>query len=333
MAIVHCNLKQESDICANVRLAPTRKQPTLTSKAKRLHICLMVRLGVMFLAIVPGAGALYAQTPEQQAWGMLRNGMNDGNTGKRTQAVFALRLLRCDREATELADAALKDGKPEVRAAAATALGSIGSSDAIPELKKAMDDKQSSVATAAAHSLLMLNDPSGYDVYYELLVGERKSSDGVGAREAAPFKGWKQIVGLGLSQGLAFFPGGSVAFSAVMALHEDDASPVRATAATALADDMDPRISRALVRAASDKNWTVRASALVAIAVRSDPELLNAIVPALSDKNQVVRFTAAAAVIRLSTAAVTSNTCDVPEGQSTSTRNSTAYSHSSNTSN
>ena len=333
MARVHCNLKRKGDICGNVPLTPTRKRPPLTSKAKRLHVRTMVRLGVMLLAMAPGAGTLYAQTPAQQAWGMLRNGVNDGNTGKRTQAVLALRLLRCDREATELANTALQDRKPEVRAAAATALGSIGSSDAIPELKKAMDDKKSSVATAAAHSLLMLNDSSGYQVYYELLVGERKSTDGLGVRETAPFKGWKQITELGLSQGLAFFPGGSEAFSAVMALREDDSSPVRATAATTLADDMDPRISRALVRATSDKNWTVRASALVAIAERSDPELLNAIVPALSDKNQVVRYTAAAAVIRLSTAAETSNTCNMPEAESTYTRNSTAYSHSSNTSN
>jgi HEAT repeat protein len=271
----------------------------------------------MLLAMIPGAGTLYAETPEQRAWGMLRNGMKDSNTGKRTQAVLALRILPRDPKATELAKAALRDRKPEVRAAAATALGSIGSSDAIPDLKKAVDDEKPSVAMAAAHSLLVLNDPAGYEVYYELLIGERKASDGVGAQEAATFKGWKNILELGLSQGLAFFPGGSVAFSAVMTLREDNASPVRATAATALADDTDPRIGRALVRATSDKNWTVR-SALLAIAARGDPELLNPIVPAMSDKNQLVRFTAAAAVIRLSTAAVTNDAYNVFNGESTS---------------
>jgi HEAT repeat protein len=303
----------------------TMKRPTATPKTSRRRFRLMVWLGVVLLALILGADVLYAETPEERAWGMLRNGVNDSNTAKRTQAVFALRLLTIDPEATELAEAALKDRKPEVRAAAATALGSIGSSEAIPALKKVLNDKKPAVAIAAAHSLLILNDPAGYDVYYELLIGERKASDGVGAQEAATFKGWKNIAELALSQGLAFFPGGSVAFSAVMALREDDSSPVRATAATALADDMDPRIGRALVQATLDKNWTIRASAVLAIAERGDPELRDAIVPALSDKNQVVRVTAAAAEIRLSKAAV-------PEGESKLTNNSTAYSYSTNTS-
>lgn len=303
----------------------TMKRLTATPKTSRLRFRLMVRLGAVLLALILGADVLYAETPEQRAWDMLRKGVNESNTGKRTQAVFALRLLTFDPEATELAEAALQDRKPEVRAAAATALGSIGSSEAIPALKKVLNDKKPAVAIAAAHSLLILNDPAGYDVYYELLIGERKASDGVGAQEAATFKGWKNIAELALSQGLAFFPGGSVAFSAVMALREDDSSPVRATAATALADDMDPRIRQALVQATSDKNWTIRASAVLAIAERGDPELRNAIVPALSDKNQVVRFTAAAAEIRLSNATV-------HEGESKPTNNNTAYSYSTNTS-
>ncbi len=284
---------------------PRRKRTTATPKTKRLRFRVVATHAVL-LAIIATAGALYAQTPEQRAWGMLRDGMNDSNTLKRVQAVLALQLIPFDPEAMRLARAGLRDRKPEVRAAAATALGSMGSSEAIPELKKMLDDTKPTVAIAAAHSLQMLNDPAGDEVYYELLIGERKPSDGVGAQEAATFKGWKNIAVLGLSQGLAFFPGGGVAFSAVMALREDNASPVRATAATALAQGMDPRFGRALVRATSDQNWVVRASALSAIAERSDPELLNAIVPAFSDKNQVVRFTAAAAVIRLAKVAARS---------------------------
>lgn len=300
-----------------MNLTSKRATITATPKAGCAHFRQMLKLGAVLLATVLGVRMLHAETPEQRAWSMLRNGIHESDTGKRTQAVFALRLLPFDPEATELAEAALRDRKPDVRAAAATALGSIGSTEAIPELKKAMNDKRPAVATAAAHSLLLLNDPAGYEVYYELLIGERKASGGVGAQEAATFKGWKNIAELGLSQGLAFFPGGSVAFSAAMALRPDDASPARAAAVTALADDMDPRIRRALVRATSDKNCSIRASALLAIAERSDPDLLNAIVPALSDKNQVVRFTAAAAVIRLSTVATMSNAPNVAEGQST----------------
>jgi HEAT repeat protein len=300
---------------------PRRKRTSATSTTRHLRFRLVVTHAVL-LVIIASSGALYAETPEQRAWGILRDGMNDSNTVKRSQAVLALRFLPFDPEAARLAKAALKDRKPEVRAAAANALGSIGSSDAIPELKKALDDTKPTVAMAAAHSLQVLNDPAGSEVYYELLIGERKASDGVVAQQTATFTDWKKVAELGLSQGLAFFPGGSAAFSAVMALREDNASPVRATAATALADDMDPRFGRALVRATSDKNWTVRASALSAIAERGDPELLSAIVPALSDKNQAVRFTAAAAVIRLTTVAARKrdarDTSNVLEGDWTS---------------
>jgi HEAT repeat protein len=109
----------------------------------------------------------------------------------------------------------------------------------------------------------------------------------------------KKMAELGFEEGLAFVPFADIGFSAAKAIRKDDASPVRATAARALFNDMDPRIGQALVRAVSAKNWIVRASALLAIAKREDPDLLNAVVPALSDKNEVVRFTAAAAVIRL----------------------------------
>jgi len=80
-------------------------------------------------------GALLAQTPQQQAWNILRVGVNQKNTGKRAQAVRALRLLPGNPEALEMAQRALQDQKPEVRTAAATALGLMGSNVSIPELK------------------------------------------------------------------------------------------------------------------------------------------------------------------------------------------------------
>jgi HEAT repeat protein len=68
---------------------------------------------------------LLSQTPQQQARDILRPGVSQKSTGKRTQAVRALRLLPGDPEATEMAQRALQDRKPEVRAAAATAIGRI----------------------------------------------------------------------------------------------------------------------------------------------------------------------------------------------------------------
>lgn len=271
-------------------------------------ISFLVRPGSAGLLLVMACtGPLLAQTPQQQAWNILRAGVNEKNTGKRTEAVRALRLLPGDPEAVEMAEKALQDQKPAVRAAAATALGLMGSKASIPELKKALSDKEPSVVLAAAHALEALNDPAGYEVYYEVLTGERKSADGLVAQGVETLKDGKKVTELGVEEGLGFVPFADMGYSAAKAVRKDDASPVRAAAARTLVKDPDPRVNQALVQAASDKNWMVRASALLAVAKRGDPELLNSIVPALSDENQAVRCTAAAAVIRLTTASKVKN--------------------------
>jgi HEAT repeat protein len=266
--------------------------------------------------------ALLAQNPQQHAWDILRAGVNEKSTGKRVQAVRALRLLPGDSEATELAERALQDRKHEVRAAAATALGLMGSKGSIPELKKALTDKDPSVVLTAAHALQVLNDPAGYEVYYELLTGERRSSSGLVAQEMETMRDPKKMAELGIEEGIGFIPFGGIGYSAAKAIAKDDTSPARAAAARILVNDPDPRVSQALVRAVSDKTWIVRASALLAIAKREDPEFLNAIVPAMSDKNGVVRSTAAAAVIRLTTVSernqAVKGTNKAPEGESKS---------------
>jgi HEAT repeat protein len=264
----------------------------------RVLILLLARSAVL-LVFLAHAGALLAQTPQQQAWGILRAGVNEKSTAKRAQAVRALRLLPGDPEASEMAERALQDQKPEVRTSAATALGLMGSKVSIPALKKALSDKDPSVVLTAAHALQVLNDPAGYEVYYEVLTGERKSTNGLVAQEMETLKDPKRMAKLGFEEGLGFIPFADIGLSTVKAVSKDDTSPVRAAAARVLINDPDPRIGQALVRAASDKSWIVRASALLAIAKREDAELLNAIVPAMSDKNEVVRCTAAAAVIRL----------------------------------
>ena len=257
----------------------------------------------VLLVLMASTSALPAETPRQQAWDILRAGLNDKDTGKRTQAVRALRLLPGDPEAVKMAHSALQDQKPEVRTAAATALGLMGSKASIPELKKALADKEPSVVLAAAHALQVLNDPAGYEVYYELLTGERKSAVCLVTQGAETLKNGKKMAGLGFEEGLGFIPFADLGYSAAKMVRKDATSPVRAAAARDLANDPDPRVGQALVKAASDKSWVVRASALLAIAKREDPKLLDSVVPALSDTNQTVRCTAAAAVIRLTAAA------------------------------
>src|SRR6267143_1465574 len=174
-------------------MTPATKPLMAARKMKRL-ICLGARpkYVVLFL-LMARAGALFAQTPQRQAWDILRAGVNQKSAGKRTQAVRALRLLPDDTEATELARAALQDRKPEVRAAAAIAIGLMGSKAAIPGLKKALSDRKPAVALAAAHALQVLDDPAGYQVYYEVLTGERKSADGLVAQQMQTLKDGKKM--------------------------------------------------------------------------------------------------------------------------------------------
>jgi hypothetical protein len=45
----------------------------------------------------------------------------------------------------------------------------------IPRLREALSDKDISVCLAVAHSLIQLKENSGYDFYFDVLVGERKA--------------------------------------------------------------------------------------------------------------------------------------------------------------
>ncbi len=260
--------------------------------------------GALAFMLVLGTVPLPAQTPWQQAWEILEAGTGEKSTEKRTQAVRVLGLLPGDPKALAIAEKALEDEKPEVKVAAAEALGQMGSPASIPKLKKTLGDKEPRVVLAAAHALRALNDPTAYEVYYEVLTGERKSGEGLIAEGRETLKDRKKMAELGFEEGIGFVPFAGLGFSAVMALRKDDSSPVRAAAAKILASDPDPRSGRVLLRhAATDKSWIVRTAALDAIAKRGDPQLLNGIVPAMSDENEAVRCTAAAAVIRLTTVA------------------------------
>ena len=252
------------------------------------------------LPVLCCAAVSLGRTPQQQAWDILQAGISDKSASKRAQAVRALGLLPGNRRAVAAAERALEDNEPAVRAAAATALGQMGSTASIPKLRKMLSDKEASVVLAAAHAMRALHDPIAYEVFYEILTGERKSSGGLISGGMETLKDRKKLAQLGFEQGIGFVPFAGMGYSAFKALTKDDTSPVRAAAAKILSSDPDPRSGQALVQAASDKKWMVQVAALEAIAKRGDPALLNGIVPVMSDKNEAVRLTAAAAVFRLS---------------------------------
>jgi len=214
-------------------------------------------------------------------------------------AIRVLGLMPHDAKALKLAEKALNDDKPEVRSAAAVALGDMKAKASTPKLREALDDNDPSVALAAAHSLELMHDDSAYEVYYEVLTGQRRAAKGLIASETSILKDRKKMAQLGFEQGIGFVPFAGIGWEAIKRITKDDSSPVRAAAAKVLAKDPDPAATKALADAVGDQSWLVRAAALEALAKRGDPSVLDPVERSMSDEKDAVRYTAAAAVLRL----------------------------------
>jgi HEAT repeat protein len=221
------------------------------------------------------------------------------NFDHRANAIQALGLTSGDGAAVQLAEDALRDKEPTVRAAAAKALGAMRSTASIPKLENLLSDRDISVVLASAHALVQLKDKSGYDTYYSVLEGELKGGHGMFTDQMKQMKSPERAIKFAFDQGIGFVPYAGYGKEVLHAWRQRSTAPTRAAAARALADDPDPRTGRALAKAVSDKNWVVRAAALEAIAKRGDPALLHDIEPAMSDKKDIVRYSAAAAVLHL----------------------------------
>jgi len=235
-----------------------------------------------------------------KAWKVLEQGAAEKSSSARASTLTALGLVQQDNRAMDLAEKGLADEKAEVRAAAATALGKMGAHRSIPKLRSAVDDRDLQVAVAAANSLIELGDVWGFNLFYAVLTGQRKSQDGVIDAQLQQLKDPKKLAMMGFEEGISFIPFAGIGYEAYKRLSKHDPSPVRASAARLLAKDPDPRSADALVRATSDENWLIRLAALEAIGRRDDPALLGKIELSMADPNERVRATAAAAVIRLS---------------------------------
>jgi HEAT repeat protein len=246
-------------------------------------------------AAAPKAG----ESPKAEAWQILDAACTGDRTIARVTAIRVLGLMPDDARARGLAEKALADDKPEVRSAAAAALGDMKSRSSIPKLKEALDDDDPSVALAAAHALDLMHDGSAYEVYYEVLTGQRKAGKGLIASQTSILKDPRKMAQLGFEQGIGFVPFAGVGWVAVKTITKDDTSPVRAAAAKVLAKDPDPAATKTLADAAGDKSWLVRAAALEALAKRGDPAVLDTVSSCMSDKKEAVKYTAAAAVLRL----------------------------------
>jgi HEAT repeat protein len=242
------------------------------------------------------------QSPEEQAWQVLQSGLHDRKASNRTVAVQALSLLPGNRRATSFALSALQDSNAGVRTAAAVALGQQHARTAIPALKNALNDSEIPVVLAAAHSLLLLKDPSGYQIFYAVLMGDKKSSVGLVQSQLNRLKDPKQLAQIGFEEGIGFVPFGGMGYEAYRTIHKHDSSPVRATVARFLADDPDPISEDALIQTAlADNDEIVRLAALDALTQRGDPNCITRLLKNLSDDEKpAVRYRTAAVILHLS---------------------------------
>jgi HEAT repeat protein len=259
--------------------------------------------GLAITASLLRAADLSTEAPAVRAWTILQEGVANKSPLKRVDAIHSLRLLPNNTRAQQMAEKALSDSNPKVRAAAARTLGLMKAASSCPELKALLNDKVPTVVLAAAHALLLLGQPEeAYKIDFEVLVGDRKGAAGFVASQLDELKDSKAVAMMGVEAGIGFAPFGGPAYEVFKRVSKDNESPLRAAAAKELAADRDPNIDTALANASSDKKWPVRAAAVFAIAKREDPALLNVITPRLEDKNDSVRDDAAAAIVRLSAA-------------------------------
>lgn len=273
---------------------PARWQPRTSERRGVIPLLLLSWI------LIAACSLRGATTPKEQAWSVLTDGAAEKNAIKRADAVAALGLLPRDAQARAMAEKALGDDNPRVRAAAATALGDMRSTRSIEKLAQALEDKDPTVVLAAARSLLLMQDQEAYDVYYAVLTGQRKAGRGLIASQRAKLDDPKKLAVFGVETGLGFVPFGGIGVSAYKLVSKNGSDEVRAAAALVLAKDPDPQTLSALTDALSDPSDVVRIAALKALAARGDPKLLTSIEGAMKDPKEPVQYVAAAAVIRLS---------------------------------
>ncbi|HLX82769.1 MAG TPA: HEAT repeat domain-containing protein [Terriglobales bacterium] len=256
--------------------------------------------GVILTFVVLNVSS-YAQSTTNSAWPILEAGLQQKKAAQRVAAVRVLGFIPGDPHAVELAENALQDKNSGVRAAAATALGLMHASAADTELKQALKDKDLAVVMAAAHALSLFNDPACYDAYYSVYTGARKNDQGMIAQEMKTLHDPKQLVEMGVGEGIGFVPFAGDGWEAYQMIMKDKKDGVTAKAAlvTALAKDPEPRTGKLLLTVSNNRNGVLRLAALQAIAERGDPVLLSGLEPRLSDSKREVRYAAAAAIIHL----------------------------------
>jgi HEAT repeat protein len=236
-----------------------------------------------------------------QAWAVLHEGLMSDKAEHRVDSVRSLSLMQHDAKAVKFAEQALSDRDRHVRAAAAATLGQLQSYRSILKLREALKDREIPVVLAAAHSLYLLKDKSAYEVYYAILMGDKKTSEGLVQSQLDRLRDPKQLMQLGFEEGIGFVPFGGMGYEAYRQIRGHDPSPVRALAARSLARDPDQISEDALIQVAlADNSEPVRLAAIDALSERDDHRCIERLAKNLAESKLAVRYRTAAVILHLS---------------------------------
>ena len=225
----------------------------------------------------------------------------------RKQAIEAAGSIGPVSDAVKLVARGLQDKDTLNRQTAAATLGQMGSPEAVPYLKNALEDKPE-VAFTAAKALWKLGDSTGRTIFQEVLEGTRP--DGPGKMQQAMKNAKKrlkpdQLALMGVSEAAGPFLGpGAIAIDAVREALKDTKTstgvPGRAIAAEILGADSDPYALTLLEWALGDNNWAVRVAVCKALGERGNDATILKLQPMLNDEHHAVRYMAAASMVKLS---------------------------------
>jgi HEAT repeat protein len=201
---------------------------------------------------------------------------------------------------------ALHDKNTLVRQQAAATLGEMGSPDAIPELKIALDDDEPEVSFTAAKALANLGDRSGQEIFWQVMQGQR--GDGPGFLEGALRRAKRrlspgQLAVVGAKEAAGIFGPASIGVEVVAELVKEakksSGAAGRVVVAEIIAKDPDPNSVSLLEWALRDDSSTVRAAVAEALGECGTPETPTKLAALLSDDSHAPRYMAAAAIIKL----------------------------------
>jgi HEAT repeat protein len=256
--------------------------------------------------VKPSATKLDAANGTATAWEMLETALKDTKPQLRIDALNAIGTIPGSKRTEGMLQDSLQDKDVDVRLASIAAAGSMEDTNMIPTLRQALDDPAPEVNFAAAVSLWKMHDPSGINVLYGVLTGDRKANDSFmksGMHEAnKDMHDPATLAKIGAKQGAYALlgPFGIGLDAARLMMKSNSANSARVLTATLLADDHSDLTKQEFIAALGDKDYFVRAASARALGKFHGKDVTDALLATFGDAKPTVRYMAAASYIRSS---------------------------------